>query len=323
MTSHASFHSNQTGAKLRISVIGGTGFVGHAVVARLLNDGHQIRLLVRSNSQHKAFTHPRCTWIAGELNNPASLQACLDDSDVVIYLVGLLRERPAAGITFDALHYQGVKNTIAAAQATGVKRFLLMSANGIDAAMTPYQITKLQAEQALKDSGLEFTIFRPSVIFGDPHGQGRMEICTQLKAELIDSPLPAPLFYSGLLPTNAGLFELGPVWVDDVAAAFAIASTRTDTIGQTYELCGPARMTWKQLLTLIAQAAGKSKLMIPAPAAVIQSVAAVFDRFAWFPVTRDQLRMLLAGNVCGDNGFQRLGITPTPLTARGLSYLRH
>ncbi|MBK5969899.1 MULTISPECIES: complex I NDUFA9 subunit family protein [Thiorhodovibrio] len=304
---------------MNIAIIGGTGFVGQALVERLLTEGHQLRLLVRPGSSGKAPPHPQCTPIEGRLEDPESLNACIAGSDAVIYLVGLLRENPAAGITFELLQFQGVERSIAAAKASGVQRFLLMSANGIDAGETAYQRTKLQAEAALKASGLEWSIFRPSVIFGNPHG--RMEFCSQLKAELIDSPVPAPLFYDGLLPLKAGQFQLGPVWVGDVAAAFATALTRPETIGQSYALCGPNAVSWKEILTTIAAASGKKKTMLPAPVMLIAPVAAMLERFQWFPVTRDQLRMLVAGNCCAEDGFARLGLTPAPFNAAALDYL--
>ncbi len=306
---------------MNISIIGGTGFVGQAVVERLLADGHQLRLLVRPGSLAKAPEHPHCTRVEGRLEDPDSLRDCITGTDAIIYLVGLLRENRAAGITFELLQFQGVERSIAAAKTCGVERFLLMSANGIDAGETPYQQTKLQAEAALKTSGLAWSIFRPSVIFGDP--RGRMEFCTQLKAELIDSPLPAPLFYSGLLPLNAGLFKLGPVWVEDVAAAFVTALTRADSHQQTYALCGPDAVSWKEILTTIAAASGKKKIMLPAPVMLIAPIAALMERFSWFPVTRDQLRMLLAGNCCTEDGFARLGLMPTPFNTAALGYLTH
>ncbi|EIC20632.1 NAD(P)H-binding protein [Thiorhodovibrio frisius] len=304
---------------MNISIIGGTGFVGQAVVDRLLADGHHLRLLVRPGSGAKAPEHPQCTRIEGRLEDPDSLRSCIAGSDAVIYLVGLLRENAAAGITFELLQFQGVERSIAAAKAAGVARFLLMSANGIDAGETPYQRTKLQAEAALKDSGLEWSIFRPSVIFGEPNG--RMEFCSQLKAELIDGPVPAPLFYQGLLPLKAGQFKLGPVWVEDVAAAFATALTGADTIGQTYALCGPSEVSWKEILTTIAAASGKKKTMLPAPVMLIAPIAAVMERFQWFPVTRDQLKMLVVGNCCTEDGFSRLGIRPAPFNTAALKYL--
>lgn len=304
---------------MKISIIGGTGFVGQALSARLLAEGHHLRMLVRPGSANKAPEHPQCVTVEGELEQPDRVRECIAGTDATIYLVGLLRENRAAGITFDLLQFRGVERCLSAAQDGGVKRFLLMSANGIDAAATPYQRTKLQAERLLKESGLEWTIFRPSVIFGDP--KGRMEFCSQLQAELIDSPLPAPLFYTGLLPVNAGDFRLGPVWVEDVAAAFATALVKPESVGQTYELCGPDQVTWKKILQTIAQAVGKKKLMLPAPVMLIAPVASVMERFQWFPVTRDQLRMLVAGNCCTEDGFARLGLEPAHFNRAALSYL--
>jgi NADH dehydrogenase len=304
---------------MNIGIIGGTGFVGSYLVDKLCADGHQVRLLNRPGNEHKRPAHQGVTSIPGDVGDEAAIETLLQGCDAAIYLIGILREDQKAGITFDALQRRGAERTIGAAERLGVRRFLLMSANGIDAAATPYQTTKLAAEEALKSSGLDWTIFRPSVIFGDPRGQ--MEFCSQLKAELIDSPMPAPLFYQGLLPSNAGGFELGPVHVEDVAAAFAAALNQPQTIGQVYQLCGPQAYSWKQILQAIAAAAGKTKLMLPAPVMFIAAVAGIMDRFSWFPVTRDQLTMLLAGNTCSEDGFARLGLTPRPFDQETLAYL--
>jgi NADH dehydrogenase len=148
-----------------------------------------------------------------------------------------------------------------------------------------------------------------------------MEFCTQLKQELIDSPMPAPLFYEGLLPADAGAFELGPVHVEDVAAAFAKSLAAPETIGKTLALCGPDAWSWKQILSGIAAASGKKKLMLPAPVMFIGPVASALGRFDWFPVTRDQLTMLLAGNTCIEDGFATLGMAPRPFDPDSLAYL--
>jgi NADH dehydrogenase len=304
---------------MKIGIIGGTGFVGSYIVDALAGAGHELRVLTRLGSEQKLEAHPACTPIPGDVSDDGAVRACLEGTDAAIYLIGILRELPQQGITFDALQRRGAERTIEAAEALGVERFLLMSANGIDAAETPYQTTKLAAEERLKASALQWTIFRPSVVFGPP--RGRMEFCTQLKAELIDSPMPAPLFFEGLSPLHAGRFQLAPVHVEDVASAFAQALERDDAVGQTYELCGPDAPSWKTILETIAAASGRSKLMLPAPAMVLEPVAAVLGRFSWFPVTRDQLRMLLAGNTCGDNGLTRLGITARPFDQTALGYL--
>ena len=306
---------------MNVSLIGGTGFVGSHLVARLMADGHRPRLLVRPNPGHRPAWLGGCATVTGDIGDTEAVSQCVAGADAVIYLIGILRQDPARGVTFDELQWHGVERTIAAAQTAGVRRFLLMSANGVKATGTAYQRTKFLAEEALKASGLDWTIFRPSVIFGDP--QGCMEFCTQLKRDIIDSPLPAPLFYPGLLPLHAGTFELAPVAVSDVATAFALALVRPDTVAQTYTLCGPKAHTWKDILATIAAACGRTKLMLPAPALAVQAAAAVLDRFPWFPITRDQIAMLLEGNRCEDgNGFERLGLTPSPFDADALAYLR-
>lgn len=306
---------------MKVAVIGGTGFVGLYITRQLLAEGHVPRLLVRPGSEHKVADPAACELVRGEVRDLGALVECVRGCDAVIYLIGLLREFPARGITFEAMHYQGVVDTIAAAQENCVNRFILMSANGVRPDGTAYQRTKYRAEEALKASGLKWTIFRPSVIFGDP--EGRMEFCSQLKREIIDSPLPAPLFFDGLLPTRAGLFELAPVSVQDVARAFVLALSDPRTESQIYPLCGPERLSWKAILTTIAAACGRTKPMVPAPVLPIKLAAGLFDRFPWFPITRDQIQMLLEGNVCtGNDSFARLGLTPTRFGVEQLGYLR-
>jgi uncharacterized protein YbjT (DUF2867 family) len=305
---------------MQVGIIGGTGFVGSHILKRLTAGGHTARALVRPGSEHKLPAASGVDTVSGEVGNEAAVRACLEHVDAVIYLIGILREFPKKGITFDALQRRGAERTFNIARERGITRVLLMSANGVDAAATPYQQTKLAAEEALRASGLDWTIFRPSVIFGDP--DGRMEFCSQLKSDLIDSPMPAPLFYQGLLPRDAGGFRLAPVHVEDVAEAFVSSLDRAESYGQTYELCGADALSWREILTTIAAAVGKRKLMVPAPVMAIGSVAALLDRFPWFPVTRDQLTMLLAGNTCTDDGFGRLGIAPRPFDQTALNYLQ-
>jgi NADH dehydrogenase len=305
---------------MKVSLIGATGFVGTHLVEHLLAGGHMPRLLVRPGAEERPAWLDTCETVVGTVDDPTAVRECVAGSDATVYLIGILREDPARGVTFDGLQLRGVERAIGAAQAASVDRFLLMSANGVKPDGTPYQRSKLQAEEVLKASGLDWTIFRPSVIFGDPRGQ--MAFCTQLKRDIIDSPLPAPLFYTGLLPFDAGAFKLAPVAVADVAAAFCHSLTHPETIGQTYDLCGPRALSWKDILTTIAAACGKTKLMLPAPVFAVQTVAAALDRFPWFPVTRDQIAMLLEGNTCaGDNGFGRLGMIPAAFDVAALGYL--
>jgi NADH dehydrogenase len=126
-----------------------------------------------------------------------------------------------------------------------------------------------------------------------------------------------------VLPVGAGQFELAPVNVADVADAFALALTDPQTRSQTYCLCGPERLSWKRILETIATACGRTKLMLPAPVFAVKVAAALLDRYAWFPITRGQIEMLLEGNVCtGDDGLARLGLTPQRFDVAALGYLR-
>ncbi len=306
---------------MKVSIIGGTGFVGSYIVDRLIEDGHTPHLLVRPGSAAKVEQPQASKSFSGDVTDPRTLDECVADTEAVIYLIGLLREFPKRGITFEEMQLRGVERTIDAAQRHGIKRFLLMSANGVKEQGTDYQRTKYLAEESLRSSGLDATIFRPSVIFGDP--RGRMEFCTQLKQEIVDSPLPIPLFFDRLDVSGAGLFQLAPVSVKDIARAFARALTEPATIGKTYALCGPQALTWEEILSTIAEAAGKKKWMLPAPASVVKAVAGLMDRWPWFPISRDQLAMLLEGNTC-DSGeaFRELGIVPEPFDVDALSYLR-
>jgi NADH dehydrogenase len=239
----------------------------------------------------------------------------------VIYNIGILREFPAQHVTYQALHFEGARRAMDAAEDAGVRRFLLMSANGVKADGTGYQRTKYEAEQHLKTTSLQWTIFRPSVLFGDP--RGRMEFATQLYRDIVRSPLPAPLFYDGLLPVNAGMFRMSPVHVKDVATVFVKALDMPETAGQMYELCGPQALSWKDILQMIAAAAGTSKRALPAPAMLLKVLAAALDQYAFFPITRDQLTMLMEGNTCGgQDAFQTFGLEPAPFDTTRLSYLQ-
>lgn len=308
---------------MNISIIGGTGFVGSYIIDALLAAGHTPHVLVRPGSEHKLHQAQRCVTFPGDIADPAALDRCLQGADAVIYLIGILREFPAKGITYEESQFRGVERTVAAAQKQGVKHFILMSANGVKAGGTKYQDSKFRAEQCVQASGLDWTIFRPSVIFGDP--RGKMEFCTQLNKELVQPPIPAPLFFGGLNFMQAGKFQMAPVHVQDVAAAFAAAVGNPAANQRIFPLCGPDTPNWKDIIQTIAQAAGsKGKLMLPAPADAIKLVASVLDGQAWFPITRDQITMLLEGNTCADlSAWTMFGIQPQRFNVDNLAYLRH
>ena len=240
----------------------------------------------------------------------------------MIYNIGIIREFPSKGITFEKLHFKGVQICIKAALELGVKRFILMSANGAKQNGTGYQSSKWKAEEELKTSGLDWTIFRPSLIFGDPGGQGRSEFCTQLRDEMLSMPLPAPLFYEGIFPFNADSFSMSPIHVTNVAEYFVKSITMEKSIGKIYNLGGPETVHWKKIIDCIAMASGKRKWRMPVPVMAIKMIAHLFDRFEWFPITRDQLTMLMQGNAVSEQYFTEFNIMPKSFSAENLGYLK-
>lgn len=302
-----------------VAIIGGTGFVGSYVVDALHAAGHTTSLLVRAGSEDKVRRADGQRVTIGDIDDDDALHAVLEGCDAVIYLVGILREDRSKGITFRKMQYEGVVRVADAAKERRILRFLLMSANGVEAEATPYQQTKLDAELYVEDIGMQYTVLRPSVIFGDP--RGRMEFATQLRNDMVNMPMPAVGFYSGLKPSSNPVL-MSPVHVQDVASAFVAALDDDSSIGETFELCGPDVLSWNEMIRRVAAAVGKKKRIVPMPIGLMRVAATALDWMPVFPVTRDQLTMLQQNNVCSQN---RIGLLvdrkPTAFVAKNLGYL--
>ena len=296
---------------MRVALIGGTGFVGSYLVDALAAAGHEVRLLVRPGSEHKI--RKKLQTVAGDVSTPGALEATLEDCEAVIYCVGLLREFPRRGITFETTQYQGVIDTVAAAKKVGVTRLLLMSAIGVKDPGTKYQSTKRRAEIHALESGLDVTVLRPSVIFGNP--RGTMEFATQLNRDMVRPPLPAVNFRG---------VQMSPVHIEDVAAAFVAALEDRGTIGKIFELAGPEILGWGDMVQRIASATGKSKLMLSMPLWLMKIGATLFDWLPFYPVTRDQLTMLGEGNTGSSEILEELiARQARSFSAAELQYLAH
>lgn len=305
---------------MKVAIIGGTGFVGSYLTKALLDAGHAPALLVRAGSESKISHSGEVLTTTGDISSPDTLRSLLEGCSAVIYNVGILREFRSRGITFEESQYQGVVRTIEAARATGVKRLLLMSANGVKRPGTPYQETKRRAEEFALQSGLDVTVLRPSVIFGDPGGQ--MEFATQLFRDMIRPPIPAVGFFSGLNPEK-GAIVMSPVHIDDVASAFVAALENDETVGKTFSLGGPEVLTWNEMLRRIGEATGKKKWILPMPTYVMRIGATLFDWLPFFPVTRGQLTMLEEGNTADPAVLKQLiGRDPKAFTVESLGYLK-
>ena len=306
---------------MRVAIFGGSGFVGSYLVDALIAAGHEPSLMVRLGSERKVRQAERCRLVAGNLSSTTAIDATLENCDAVIYSVGILKESPKQGITFEELQYNGVVRVAESAKTRGISRFLLMSANGAKSTGTPYQETKFRAEEHVRASGFDVTIFRPSVIFGEP--RGRMEIGTQLYAEMISPPIPAVGFFTGWRPYR-GAVAMSPVHVEDVAQAFLTALRESSTIGKTYVLGGPEVLSWAEMLRRIARTVGRKKWILPMPIGIMKLAAALLDWLPFFPVTRDQLTMLAEGNTADPAALaQLIGRQPKAFNEAYLAYLRN
>jgi NADH dehydrogenase len=274
---------------MKIFIAGATGFVGGHLTAELLRRGHQLVLLSHGRA---AEERADVSYVKGDVTAPESYLPAVKGCDAVINLVGIIRAFPARGITFERLHVEATACMLSAAQRGGVERYLQMSALGTRAgAVSGYHRTKWRGEELVRGSGLAWTIFRPSLIFGPKDAFVNM---------LADKLRLAPV-----MPTMGdGTYRLQPIHADDVARCYAEALERPETVGQSYELCGPDRLSYRELLDAIAEALGKGHPWKPAlPLAVMQPLIKALQGFSAFPITSDQLQMLLEENIC-DGGWR-------------------
>ena len=300
-----------------VAILGGSGFVGGYIIDQLLESGYVVKMINRKPSPN--HNSDRCTQVTIDLHSEKlckELQGC----DCVIYNIGIIREFPGQGITFKDTHQDLAIHAMDMAQRANVRKFILMTANGVERCLTDYEQTKFNSEKHLMNTELEWTIFRPSVIFGDP--KEKMEFCTQVKKDMIRMPLPLPMFFSGLGIFTAGSFRMSPIHVRSVAQFFVKAVDKEDSNQQTYELGGSTNFSWRQMTRIISEACNKRKWSIPVPFSAVKFFALLFDRWSWFPVTRDQLTMLSDGNVCDSGKYlSDFNIDEITFNVENLEYL--
>ena len=288
---------------MRVAVFGGTGFVGTYLTTKLIEHNYKLSLLVRSEHLEKDSRSSDIKTTNGSINSVSAINRTLGNCDYVIYNIGILEEVPKLGITFQSIQFDGLKAVVDQSVKLGVKKFILMSANGAKSVGTNYQVTKYNAEEYLKNSGLVYTILRPSVIFGDP--QGKMEFITQLYQELITPPLPAVNFFKGFLPIQ-GSVKMSPVHIDDVVEVFCLALKLNHTNNKTYNLGGPEILSWYEILKCVAATTKKNKIFIPVPIVIMKLLARLFQWLPFFPVTFEQLQMLEENNIADKDELIKL-----------------
>ncbi|QWD86943.1 complex I NDUFA9 subunit family protein [Polynucleobacter paludilacus] len=256
--------------KYDILLIGGNGFVGRVLSAKLQNAGYSVLLPTRHLSAARELRMlPKVHLEDADIHDFDELQnLCgrVRSHGAVINLVGVLHDQPDKpyGKVFKAAHVELPKNIITAMQLHGLKRYLHMSALGADEhGPSMYQRSKGAGEAAVKASNLDWTIFRPSVIFG------AADQFINLFSKLTTLFPALPLAHCDA--------QFQPVSVDDVASAFVKSLTMPQTIHQSYDLVGPDVLTMKAIVEFAARKAKTKCLIIPVPNLVGYLQALAFE----------------------------------------------
>src|SRR3984893_17032679 len=295
-----------------IAVLGGTGFLGTRLVARLIKDGCRVTVLSRDREQH---THllvlPGLTLENCDVYEEGQLSEHLRGKDVVINLVGILNERGFGGSGFRRAHTELTRGVLQAARSAGVTRLLQVSAlkAAVDAP-SYYLRSKGEAELLIRESGaaLDWTIFQPSVMFGPG-----------------DSFLNR---FAGLLGVIPWAFPLAkpnarfqPVSVDDVIEAVLRCVHGGASSRQTYELGGPQVYSLREIVGLVANLTGRRRWIVGLPDPVARLQALAMDFVPGRPFSSDNYRSLTVDSVCTEDGFAKLGIKPQSMVAAARQYL--
>ena len=265
--------------------------MGRHVTTLLAGRGHQVRALVRRDDPGRAAAALPAERTPGDLADPAALAALTRGADVIVHLVGIIVEAGAA--TFEAVHVEGTRRLLTAAREAGVRRFVHMSAVGArdEPGATRYHRTKWRAEELVRSSGLSHAIFRPSIISGPENRPIRTLARLHRWSPLV------PVF-------GDGGFAMQPVWIGDVALAFALAAERPALSG-VFELGGPATLTYEEFVRAIGRAAGHPRRLVHVPLAVARAAAAALGVMGPLaPLTLDQLQMLVEGSATPANALE-------------------
>ncbi len=286
-----------------VVILGGTGFVGRHLVARLRRDGHRITVLTRAAAAHRHAPLPADVPLReGDVADPGFLREAIAGADAVVNLVGILNERGDDGSGFEHVFVGITTALIAAMQAAGVRRLLQMSALHAGHGDSHYLQARGRAEQRVRGSGLAWTLFRPSVVAGPGDG--------------LFCRFDALLRFAPVLPIGRADARFQPVWVGDVVEAYARALGDDASIGQSYDLVGPEVMTLAQIVRLTAAARGRHRAVIALPEALGRLQAEIGEHLPGKPISRDNWRSLQTDSVSNDNGLPRLGVIPTPVAPK-------
>ncbi len=279
---------------MNILVTGGTGFIGTQVATRLIAGGHQVRVLSRGTKP----TVSGAQWVRGSVLEEGTLAEALHGCDAVVHLVGIISE--IGSQTFERMHIEATAKVVSAMRQNGVNRLVHMSALGARSnAPSRYHRTKAAAEALVRESGLAWTIFRPSLAYG--RGDGFVTLFDRISRW---SPI-IPVFGSG---TN----QLQPLPVRTVAEAFSRALENIGTVSQIVDLVGPQPLSFREILRTLLLVRGRRRWLVSVPMPLARLQARLLETIfptvfgAAPPLNRDQLLMLQEDNVGDPQQAERL-----------------
>ncbi|NWG86826.1 MAG: complex I NDUFA9 subunit family protein [Hydrogenophilaceae bacterium] len=291
-------------ATQKICILGGSGFVGQHLAALLVEQGKQLTIATRRRERAKHLLPlPGVEVVEADIHDPQALKSLFAGKDAVINLVGILHGSRKA---YEHAHAELPRKIVTACHAAGVHRLLHMSALGADVnSPSIYQQTKADGEAVVrageKTHQLHTTVFRPSVIYGP--GDSFLNLFGQL------------LKLAPIVPLARGNARFQPVYVGDVARAFAASLDDPATYGQAYNLCGPQVYSLVELVQLTAQTLGLKRTVFPLGQANSYLFAALMElKPGRKLMTRDNYYAALKDNVCSE-GFPAIFGSPTPLEA--------
>jgi len=267
---------------VKVLVTGATGFVGPRIVHALRTEGRDVRALVRRPDRGAHLASLGVELAVGDVTDAASVSAAAEGCTHVVHLVAILKGKPH---DFERVMTGGTRNVIAAAKNAGIERLVLMSALGTTSTtkdLVPYFGAKFAMEQDTVASGLEYTIFRPSFVFG--RGGALATFMKQVRY----SPVVTVI--------GSGRQQIQPIWIDDVAEHFARALDTPAAANKTFEIGGPDIVTWDELYRTIARVLGKRRALAHVPAGLARSGARATQWLPGAPLSADQVAMIEAGD---------------------------
>lgn len=293
-----------------VLVLGSSGFVGRYLANALVARGCRVLAPTRRRERAKhLILLPTCDVVEADVHDDATLERLIRGQDAVINLVGILHGTQQQ---FSRAHVELPRRIVAACDKLGVRRYLHMSALGADPdGPSMYLRSKGEGERIVRASALNWTIFQPSVIFGAEDN------FLNLFARLAR--------WFPVLPIGGANARFQPVWVEDVARAFANSLDERATYRKTYELAGPKIYTLRELVRFAADSAGHRRPVIALPDAIARLQAWLMEHAPGQPLlSRDNLDSMKRDNVASQQPYRpapELGITPTPLEAEASIYL--